>query len=59
MTYDYWCDNCSKEFEVEQSIKQEPEAVCPRCQALSKKRLISSPGRFILKGNRWAKDGYS
>lgn len=65
-TYEYICE-LGHEFEVEQSIKDDPIKVCPevipfsdpdfeKCEAPAK-RLISQTS-FILKGGGWFKDGY-
>jgi len=60
--YDYVCETCNTEFEVQQSIKDPPLEQCPHC--LEKdvksvpKRLISK-SNFILIGGCWAKDKYS
>lgn len=60
MTYDYFCKNCEKKFEVEQSIKENPLSDCPNCGAEgSLKRLISGGSGFVLRGGGWAADNYS
>ena len=62
MIYDYICKNehCKKEFEAEQSIKDEPLTECPHCKGLEGvQRLISSGTNFVLKGDGWYADGYS
>ena len=60
MTYDYFCENCEKKFEVEQSIKERPLCNCPKCGTEgSLKRLISGGSGFVLKGSGWAADNYS
>lgn len=57
-TYEYRCRCCGHEFEVQQSIKEEAIAECPRCRVCTNNRLISG-GSFVLKGDGWAKDLYS
>ncbi len=57
-TYAYGCRVCSNEFEIEQSIKDEPMAECPKCRIYTKNRLIVGSS-FVLKGDGWAKDLYS
>lgn len=62
-TYCYYCEVCDKEFEVQQSVKDEPLQECPTCKENNKnspppKRLISQTS-FQLKGQCWAKDSYS
>ena len=60
--YDYLCETCETEFEVQQSIKDPPLKECPHCL---KKKIKSVPKRlisksnFILTGGCWAKDKYS
>ena len=58
-TYDYKCTMCGKTFTVEHSINKKFSGKCPNCKCKSVKRLISSDITFVLKGNGWAKDGYS
>lgn len=58
-TYDYGCLVCKHEFEVEQSIKDEKGAECPRCRIFGYNRLISGGTSFSLKGGGWYKDLYS
>lgn len=57
-TYEYRCKVCGNEFEVQQSIKDEPLAECKKCRVWSDNRLVSG-GAFVLKGDGWAKDLYS
>jgi len=52
ITYEYECEQCGHEFEVQQSIKDEPIKECPKCDG-KVHRLISGGSGFILK----AKDG--
>ncbi len=59
MTYDYVCVECGHTWEQEQSIKSNPEKVCPKCGKETAKRLISANGSFILVGGGWAAGGYS
>lgn len=55
-TYDYACEVCGNEEELEHSIKDEPEIKCSKCNAVMK-RCISKTS-FILQGGGWAKDNY-
>ena len=32
-TYDYICDSCKHEFEAFESIKADPQTLCPECKA--------------------------
>jgi putative FmdB family regulatory protein len=58
-TYDYECldPDCSHNWEQEQSIKDDPERVCPKCKAETAKRVIAGCN-FTLKGGRWGSTGY-
>lgn len=57
MTYEYRCDPCKKEYELDQKITEDPQKTCIFCGQQTAKRLISNPN-FILKGSGWFKDGY-
>ena len=57
-TYEYACISCNHQFEVEQSIKDEPLIECLNCKEKSLKRLISNTS-FVLRGSGWAADNYS
>jgi putative FmdB family regulatory protein len=59
MTYEYKCFSCDHEWELEQSIKDEAEKVCPKCGEETAQRLISGGTGHILKGGGWAREGYS
>jgi putative FmdB family regulatory protein len=59
MTYEYLCESCGHEWEVDQSIKDLPKKKCPKCKKLKAKRLISKNGSFILTGSGWSNSGYS
>lgn len=56
MTYEYECTSCSKKWDEEQSIKDNPIKTCPSCNKDTAKRLISN-GSFILQGSGWFKTG--
>jgi len=56
--YDYACDKCQHEFEVEQRITDDPVKTCPACRSRKVKRLISRTS-FVLKGSGWYSDLYS
>ena len=51
-TYEYACDKCDHEFEVEQRITDDPVKSCPKCRSRKVKRLISQTS-FVLKGGGW------
>jgi predicted nucleic acid-binding Zn ribbon protein len=44
---------------MQQSIKDEKGAECPKCRIFGYNRLISKGTSFTLKGNGWAADNYS
>ena len=56
--YEYACEKCESEFEVEQRITDDPVKSCPRCKSRKIKRLISRTS-FVLKGGGWYSDLYS
>jgi len=56
--YEYACDKCSHEFEVEQRITEDPVKTCPECRSRKVRRLISQTS-FVLKGGGWYSDLYS
>jgi putative FmdB family regulatory protein len=56
--YDYACDKCNHQFEVEQRITDDPVKSCPACRSRKVKRLISRTS-FVLKGSGWYSDLYS
>ena len=56
--YEYACEKCQSEFEVEQRITDGPIKSCPRCRSRKIKRLISRTS-FVLKGGGWYSDLYS
>jgi len=49
-TYDYECGSCGHKYELFQSIKAEPEKVCPACKKKTAKRLIGAGGTIIFRG---------
>jgi putative FmdB family regulatory protein len=56
--YEYACEKCESEFEVEQRITDSPVKSCPHCKSKKVKRLISRTS-FVLKGGGWYSDLYS
>ena len=56
--YEYACERCDSEFEVEQRITEDPLKRCPSCRSPRVKRLISQTS-FVLKGSGWYSDLYS
>ncbi|MFA5569861.1 MAG: FmdB family zinc ribbon protein [Sphaerochaetaceae bacterium] len=47
--YEYECASCHNQFEVHQSMSDEPLSICPACNG-KVKRLIS-PTSVIFKGS--------
>lgn len=56
-TYDYGCENCGHQWELEQRISEDPVKKCPKCGKSRARRMISG-GNFILKGGGWYADLY-
>lgn len=58
--YEYECENCGREFEVNFPITENlPEELnCSRagCKGMAKRKISHSS--FILSGDGWAKDNY-
>ncbi len=56
-TYDYGCEACGAQWELEQRISEDPIKKCPKCKKMKARRMISG-GNFILKGSGWYADLY-
>lgn len=51
ITYEYLCDNCKNNFEIEQSIKDKPLNICDKCQSSEIHRVIhASSTVFVDQG---------
>ncbi|MBI5403682.1 MAG: zinc ribbon domain-containing protein [Ignavibacteriae bacterium] len=50
-TYDYKCESCNHEFEIMQSIKDDPLTKCPECGKNKLKKVISGGAGLIFKGS--------
>jgi putative FmdB family regulatory protein len=57
-TYDYVCDACDHQFELFQSIKEEPKRKCPECGRLKLHRLIGPGAAIIFKGSGFYQTDY-
>jgi len=57
-TYEYHCDACESEFEVEKRMSDPVEAGCPACGSDHTHRLISHSS-FVLKGSGWYVTDYA
>ncbi len=56
-TYEYGCQSCGHQWELEQRISESAIKKCPECGKPKAQRLISG-GNFILKGSGWYADLY-
>jgi putative FmdB family regulatory protein len=61
MVYEYKCTVCDNVFAVSHSANAENRRMlyCPECERMRPVKKIMSRCTFILKGQNWAKDGYS
>jgi putative FmdB family regulatory protein len=57
-TYDYVCDACSHEFESFESIKADPQTVCPECRETKLRRKIGAGAAILFKGSGFYQTDY-
>lgn len=57
-TYDYICDSCQHEFEAFESIKANPQTVCPQCHAETLRRKIGPGAAILFKGSGFYQTDY-
>lgn len=62
--FGYLCQDCKAEFELfytsQSKVKlEEKNEQCPNCKSKKKQKLPPKNTSFVLKGDGWAKDGYS
>ena len=57
-TYDYVCDKCSHEFEAFESIKADPQTVCPSCNDQTLRRKIGAGAAILFKGSGFYQTDY-
>src|SRR3954447_12736215 len=57
-TYDYICDSCKHEFEAFESIKADPQTVCPECTKPSLRRKIGAGAAILFKGSGFYQTDY-
>ena len=57
-TYDYVCRACEHEFELFQSMKDNPKKKCPECGKLKLERLIGTGAGVIFKGSGFYETDY-
>ncbi len=56
--YEYRCDGCEHQFEIQQKLADAPLKKCPECGKQKLAKVISAT-LFQLKGGGWYKDLYS
>jgi putative FmdB family regulatory protein len=57
-TYDYICDACGHEFEAFESIKADPQSLCPSCSETKLRRKIGAGAAIIFKGSGFYQTDY-
>lgn len=57
-TYEYACRECDHQFEVFQSIKDDPLSQCPSCGDDALRRLIGTGAGIIFKGSGFYETDY-
>jgi putative FmdB family regulatory protein len=57
-TYDYICDACKHEFEAFESIKADPQSVCPECSETKLRRKIGAGAAILFKGSGFYQTDY-
>lgn len=57
-TYDYICDQCAHEFEAFESIKADPQKVCPQCHAETLRRKLGPGAAILFKGSGFYQTDY-
>ena len=57
-TYDYVCDACGHEFEAFESIKADPQTVCPTCHEAKLRRKIGAGAAILFKGSGFYQTDY-
>jgi putative FmdB family regulatory protein len=57
-TYDYVCDACGHQFEAFESIKADPQTVCPSCDDPKLRRKIGPGAAILFKGSGFYQTDY-
>lgn len=57
-TYDYRCKACGHEFELFQSMTEDPKRKCPRCAKNALERLIGTGAALLFKGSGFYQTDY-
>ncbi|HEV2473353.1 MAG TPA: FmdB family zinc ribbon protein [Chthonomonadales bacterium] len=50
-TYGYQCSECKHEFQIFQSMRDDPISVCPECNGAVKRLMY--PVGIVFKGSGW------
>lgn len=48
--YEYQCNNCDCNFEIDQGIREKPKKKCPKCSKMKLERLLF-PSTISIRGN--------
>jgi len=51
MRYDYYCKDCDALWEVEHSMKEKPEILCPECSSKNTAIAITTSPEAYVRGN--------
>jgi putative FmdB family regulatory protein len=57
-TYDYICDACDNQFEAFESIKADPQTICPECKESKLRRKIGPGAAILFKGSGFYQTDY-
>lgn len=57
-TYEYVCDHCGHEYEMFQSMKDDPVKTCPECGEEKARRLLGRGAGIIFKGSGFYETDY-
>lgn len=58
-TYSYKCDECLYEFDAKQRMTDDSLKICPECNNVALRRVITTTSKPIFKGGGWPdKKGY-
>ena len=57
-TYDYICDACGHEFEAFESMKADPQTICPECHEAKLRRKIGTGAAILFKGSGFYQTDY-
>jgi putative FmdB family regulatory protein len=57
-TYDYQCEGCGHEFELFQSISEDPQRKCPECKKLKLRRMFGTGAAVMFKGSGFYQTDY-